>query len=206
MILYNDATSPFGRKIAVAAVEHRVPLIERFVDLSDAAHLDRYNPLRQIPVLVTDEDRGVYDSDVILLYVDEFLGGGVLFPHDRLVESLTLCALANGLIEATMQRMMELRRPAEQQSPLDVGNRTARIERALAALEAQASLPSEDIFNADHVTIGCALGYVDFRYSPDWRAQAPRLSSWYQRIARRPSFVDTAPTRSQPADLSSLIR
>jgi len=199
MILYNDATSPFGRKVMVAAIERGIPLVETFVDLADAQHLDTHNPLRQIPVLVGDDGRGVYDSDVILHYFDSLNLAAPLLPGERQIEILTRNALANGLMEAAMLRILELRRPPEQQSARDVGVRTARVERAIAALEHEAPSFVDRPLEADHVTVGCALGYADFRFTTEWRASAPRLAAWYETIARRPSFATTAPTRSTPA-------
>ncbi len=199
MILYNDATSPFGRKVMIAAIERGLPVTEEFVDLGAAEHIDRFNPLRQIPVLVTAAGQGVYDSDTILHYFDELGLVPPLVPPDRRVETLTRCSLANGLMEATLTRLLETRKAPESRSPAFIELREARIARVVAALEGQCERFAGGPIAADQITVATALGYLDFRYSRDWRTGAPRLAAWYETMAARPSFVETAPERQAPA-------
>lgn len=200
MILFNDATSPFGRKVMIAAIERGIPLIEEFIDLAAAEHLDRYNPLRQIPVLVTDSGEGIYDSDTILHYLDVLDLAPPLIPRERAIEILTRCALANGLMEATLTRLLETRRPREQQSQAFIDLREARIARVVSALERDSTCFVEMPITADQITVATALGYLDFRYSHAWRASAPALAAWYEVMAARPSFVETVPERKAPAN------
>lgn len=197
MKLLNDATSPFGRKILVAAAEHFVSMDEEFVDISGPGRLDRINPLRQIPALVTDEDEPVYDSDAILQYLDRKHIGGALFPEGDW-PVLTRTSLANGLIEATLHRIMEVRRPSQEQSRTFIEKMEARIWRALHQLERTADLLAGNLARADQITTACALEYVDFRFRRDWRDQYPSLAGWLAAASQRPSMTDTAPTRTAP--------
>jgi glutathione S-transferase len=197
MKLLNDATSPFGRKILVAAMEHSISLEEEFVDIGAAGPLDRVNPLRQIPALVTDENEPVYDSDVILQFLDRMHIGGRLFPEGDW-PVLTRTSLANGLIEATLQRIMELRRPAQEQSRTFIEKMEARISRVLHQLDGTADLLAGDLVRADQITTACALEYVDFRFRRDWRDQFPALAGWLATASRRSSMAGTAPTRTAP--------
>jgi len=196
MRLLSDATTPFGRKVMVAALERGIPLREEFVPLTGEGELDEHNPLRQIPTLVTNDGEAVFDSSVILGYLDTLHADDRLLPDTRVA---TRVALADGLIEATLQRIVELRRPAGEQSPAFVTKLEARIARALAAIDRAVGQVSLDPLRADAITIACALDYVDFRYNADWRAAYPALSAWQAAIAARPSLQRTRPTRTAPA-------
>lgn len=196
MQLYNDATSPFGRKILVAAAERDIPLDEVIIDVYSPGPLDAHNPLRQIPTLVGDDGEALYDSDVILLYLDSIHEGAPLVPDDDCWAVLTRTSLGNGLIEAVLSRIMEIKRPDGERSPGFVAKMEERIARALARLEEVAGVLSADVLRADDITVACALEYTDFRYSEEWRSECPALASWHEAIAARPSMTSSVPTRT----------
>ena len=200
MKLLSDATTPFGRKVLVAALERSIDLEEVFVPLDGTGPLDQYNPLRQIPTLLTDEGEALYDSDVIMLYLDTRHGREPLVPERDRFEVLTRAALGNGLIEATLLRRMEVVRDPSERSNGFIGKMEARIERALSALDAQASaLAVAGALRADQISAACALDYVDLRYTDQWRERHARLARWFAPVMERPSMTATAPTRTQPA-------
>jgi len=198
MRLLNDATSPFGRKVMVAALERGLKLREEFVNVAEPGELDTHNPLRQIPTLVTQTGVAVYDSSVILGFLDTLHGGGPLIPHDATCRVPTRIALADGLIEATLQRAMELRRPDELRSVAVIARLEGRISRALIVIDRIRAEFSLDPLRADTITVACALDYVDFRYGRSWRDELPALSAWQDVIAARPSMRMTVPTRTAP--------
>lgn len=207
MKLLSDATTPFGRKVVVAALERSIEFEEVFVPLDGTGSLDQYNALRQIPTLVTDDGDAIYDSDVIMLYLDTRHGREPLVPDADRFGVLTRGALGSGLIEATLLRRLEVVRDPSERSAGFIAKMEARIERVLAALEAHAdALLAAEALRADQITVACALGYVDFRYSDQWRERHPRLARWSAPIADRPSMVATAPTRTQPARSQALPR
>jgi glutathione S-transferase len=197
--LLSDATTPFGRKVLVAALERSISIEEVFVALDGTGPLDGYNPLRQIPTLVTDDGRAIYDSDVIMQYLDTCHSGEALVPDSDRFGVLTRMALGSGLIEATLLRRMEVVREAGERSARFIVKMEERIARALAALEMQSdTLAGAGVLRADQITAACALGYVDFRYTDAWRERHPWLAGWFAAIAGRPSMVATAPTRAHP--------
>jgi glutathione S-transferase len=108
-------------------------------------------------------------------------------------------ALADGVLDATVARMMETRRPPEQQSARDIARQEEKVARSLDWIETQVGpgkyLMGSDFSLADLV-VGVALDYVDFRYPHDWATRLPKLSRWHQAIRQRPSFVETAPATS----------
>lgn len=202
LTLLNDATSPFGRKCLVAALERSIRIKEEFVDLYKAGKLDDFNPLRQIPVLVTEDSVGIYDSDSILVYLDTRHRGSPLFASgSKRWDVLSRVSLGNGLMEATLQRIMELRRPKHEQSSDFIRKMEERIGRVLQYVETFVDDLDEsagDSLRADQITIAVALAYVDFRFSTEWRGRFIWVASWADGIGRRQSMVVTAPTRTAP--------
>ena len=109
MILYTDATTPFGRKCLVAALERNIALEERFVNLSDPQEFLFVNPLNQILALSVGQ-QNYFDSDVILQFLDSLHEGPPLIPEKNKYKHLTSIHLANAVIESTLLRIMEKRR------------------------------------------------------------------------------------------------
>lgn len=196
MKLCYSATSPFVRKVVVAAIELGLDgRIERQPANAwdPATTLVEVNPLSKVPALVTDSGEALYDSPVICEYLDS-LGGGKLFPAGaaRWV-ALRQQALADGIMDAGVSARMEMQRPAEKQSADWAARQKAAIRRALDALEAEAAA-LDGTPTIGQVAVGCALGYLDFRYAADdWRKARPKLAAWYDGFAKRPSMSATAP-------------
>jgi glutathione S-transferase len=200
--LLNDATSPFGRKVMMAALSRQIDVTEQFVDLNMLEQILPFNPLGQIPVLALPDGSSLYDSQTIMIHLDECHGGPRLFPADRRAAVLTTASLCDGLMEATLQRRLETRRPKPQQSAELIAKLEQRIRRGMAALEECVLTPAvEDALLASDIAAIAALGYCDFRYTEDWRAYCPRLSAWYAAHAGRALARATAPTRTAPASL-----
>jgi glutathione S-transferase len=196
----NDATSPFGRKVIVAALERAIQFTEEFVDLaSPEGALGQSNPLWQIPVLVTTDGRAIYDSATILLYLETQHGDPPLVPEEQRWPVLTRASLSDGLMEAVLFRIMELRRPDNEQSASFVKKLEARIERSLATLDAEVSqMPTDSALLADQIAAACALEYTDFRFTRDWRSTYTHAARWLDRVSDRESLRITAPPRSGP--------
>lgn len=197
MILHSDATTPFGRKCMVAAMERGLAVEERFVDLAAPGDYLAVNPLNQIPALTTDTGECLFDSDVILQYLDSRHSGPPLIPESGRYQALTRIHLANGVIESTLLRIMELRRPDGEKSQTFVAHLEARVARGLHALEA--APPSGDgPLDGFAISTAAALEYVDFRFAHDWRATHPGLAAFHAAVADRPSMQATRPTRTMP--------
>ena len=202
MRLLNDATSPFGRKVMMAALSRQIDVTEQFVDLGNLEQILPYNPLGQIPVLVLADGSSLYDSRTIMLHLDECHGGPRLFPAERRLEVLTTASLCDGLMEATLQRLLETRRPLGQQSHDLIAKFELRIRRGLTALQTrELSQTAEATLLASDIAAIAALGYCDFRYSQEWRSVCPRLAQWYVIQTERALARATAPTRKIPAAL-----
>lgn len=198
MILRSAPASPFGRKVKMAA--HIVGVIDRIKivnadTLSAEDDLRQQNPLGKIPTLILDDGRVLYDSRVIVDYIDHLGGGGRVIPvksPDRF-DVLVMQALADGIMDAAILQIYELRfRSEDRREPKWVSHQAGKVERALAARSASTHL--SPVPHIGTVAVACALGYLDFRFEGAWRKQHPRLVAWLDDFAARvPSFAATAP-------------
>ena len=200
MILRSAVPSPFGRKVRIAIA---LLGLDGDVKVEPADVLDandsvrRQNPLGKIPVLLTEDGTAVYDSRVILEYLDQRAGGGRILPRgwDARLAALRLQALCDGVLDASILLVYEGRwRPAERHEPKWVAHQTDKVTRALAVLEA-APPQIDPTPHVGQITLGCALGYLDFRFAGRWRDEHPRLVGWLDAFAARvPSYAATAPS------------
>lgn len=199
MKLRSSPPSPFGRKIklamAILGLKDKIEVVEaNTADPSD--DLRSQNPLGKIPALVLENGEVIYDSAVILEYLDFLAGGGKLFPagEDRFLV-LRDQSLANGLMDAAILRVYEKRfKEPKYRDPAWDAYQAAKMDRALAHFEANtpAQPASADDINAGTLTLACALGYLDIRYNGDWRTAHPKLVAWLDAFeAAVPAFADT---------------
>ena len=197
--LRSAQASPFGRKVRIAAaicgLEDRITI--ETTDTTDPTDsLRRQNPLGKIPALILEDGTVLYDSAVIVDFLDVEAGGGVIIPKGReRFHVLTMQALADGMKEAAILKVYEGRyRAPEMHNARWLENQTGKVERGLATFEA--SPPSlSDKPDVGRIAIACALGYLDFRFEGKWRETHPRLVAWLDDFADRvPSFEATRPS------------
>lgn len=153
------------------------------------------NPLGKIPTLVLDDGSALYDSTVICEYLDSLHGGRKLFPAAGPARwtALRRHALGNNLMDNLMLWRNETLRPPAQQSPDTLAAFDLKVLNAISALEHEADALAADAVDIGHVAIGCALGYIDFRFPGlGWRTDHARLARWYDAFAQRPSMQNTA--------------
>ena len=201
MKLFWSSRSPFVRKAMVCAHElgiaDRIEKISTLVSSSSVnAEMLRVNPLGRIPALVTERGEVLYDSVVICEYLDAVHGRRRLFPSDATHRwnALRRHALADGMLEILVLWRSELGRVPPQQSADVLAAFERKIESALDAAEHEhAALENADV-DIGHITLGVALGYLDFRYTAfDWRRAHPRLAGWFQIFGARASMQATRP-------------
>ncbi|WP_443190246.1 glutathione S-transferase N-terminal domain-containing protein [Pseudomonas indica] len=201
MQLIYAAASPFARKVRVLASETGLlPGIELIgtavlpVTLNE--QINRLNPLGKIPVLLTDDGEALFDSRVICEYLDSLHDRPRLFPSEPAVRwpVLRLAALADGLMEAALLvRYERAVRPFEHQWDDWAEGQLGKVRRALTALEAHAEQLQSPL-NIAHITVACALGYLDFRFAEiAWRETHPGLAKFQETFAARESMQTTIP-------------
>lgn len=193
MILFNGPTSPFGRMTRVVALELELPVEEKAIDVYSAEFLDAHNPLRQIPTLLLADGRAIYDSRVICAYFDSISGRPSLFPPSDRWGTEVRTALAVGLMEAGLQRRMEIVRPDGEKSTGVIAKLEFRMDRAIDKLETMADEIGAGDLRMDQIATACALEYTDFRRGSDWRRRCPRLVAWLDGFSQRGSMAQTRP-------------
>ena len=199
MQLRYSPTSPYVRKVMAIAIETGLDKeIEKIpTNPWDAAtDLPSDNPIGKVPALVIDGARVLFDSPVICEYLDSLHDGAKLYPPsgDARWSALRLQALGDGILDAAVLRLLEGRRPEERQSPDWVERQKNVVNRALDTLENEADGLERDTAGIGYVTVGCALGYLDFRFpNDDWRRGRPKLTQWYEKFSQRASMKETVP-------------
>jgi glutathione S-transferase len=200
LTLYHSAASPYVRKVDVLIAEtgqsadvERVAASGSPVDPSNmpVAH----NPLGKIPALERPDGPALFDSRVICRYLDARAGGRLYPAEPRLWDTLTLEALADGVLDAAILMVYESRiRPEAIHHPPWVEGQWGKIARALDAVETGWMAHLDGPLDMGQVALACALGYLDFRHGArDWRATRPKLAAWQAEFAKRPSMVATQP-------------
>lgn len=197
MILRSAPTSPFGRKIKIAAALLGLGATLSTVDTDTTSETDsirRENPLGKVPTLILEDGSTLYDSRVVAEYLDHVAGGNTLHPADPAARfrALTLQALADGIMDASILQVYESRwRPADRHEPRWIAHQAGKVARGLTQLE---SAPPERPIDIGHVALACALGYFDLRFEGAWRDTFPKLVIWLERFdADVPAFAATGP-------------
>lgn len=195
-VLKSSPASPFGRKVKIGAAVCGV--LERIrieaTDTTDPADRIRaHNPLGKIPALLLEDGRVLFDSRVILEFLDHEAGGGILIPPgSERFTALTLQALADGIMDAALLQVYESRwRAAEIQHGPWLDHQAGKVERGLGLLEASPPKlgKSPDV---GAIALACALGYLDLRFEGTWRERHPSLVAWLEDFAAAvPSFGTT---------------
>lgn len=198
LVLRSSAASPFGRKVKIAAallgLKDRISVVMADT-LSPTDSLRSENPLGKIPALILEDGTVLFDSRVIVEYLDFMAGGDrIIPPAPARFEVLRLQALADGITDAAVLRVYEGRfRTPDRQEPKWLDHQTGKIERGLAAFEK--SLPAiEKEPHIGAIALACTLGYLDLR-APDWRAAHPTLGEWVDAFEQAiPAFAETRPS------------
>ena len=198
MKLHWSPKSPYVRKVMICAQElglaDRLELIRSVAAmLKPNERLMQDNPLSKIPTLVLDDGQVLMDSAVICEYLNA-LADGPLFPPAGAArwQALRWAALGDGLLDA----LILWRNEREREVPLDrlLQAFALKQQATLALLASEVAALQAATLGIGHIAIGCALGYLDYRFAAlDWRRQAPALAGWQATLAARDSFQRTGP-------------
>ena len=195
MKLHHSPASPYVRKVMACAIARglvgRIDLVSTNPHVSPPDLLAD-NPLSKVPALVADDGTAIYDSPVICEYLDSQHKGRKLFPRKGRERWMALRqqAMADGLLDAALLARYEgFLRPEEKRWPDWSKGQMKKIDGVLDQLEAESkALKGKPTIGT--VSIGCALGYLDFRFADrNWREGHPRLAAWHAEFVRRPSVV-----------------
>jgi glutathione S-transferase len=203
MKLIGSLTSPYVRKVRVVLAEKKLEFqfVEEDVWSKDST-ISTANPLSKVPCLIMEGGEAMFDSRVITEYLDTMSPVGKLIPTSgrERAEVKTWEALADGLLDAAITARLEATwtgRTDAQRCSAWIARQMDKIHASLAAMER--GLSDKPFCSGVHlslsdVAVGCALGYLDFRFPQlDWRSAQPQLARLYEKLAQRQSFIDTSP-------------
>lgn len=200
MKLIGSLTSPYVRKVRVVLAEKKIDyeFVLESPHIPDSKVPD-YNPLGKIPVLVLDDSTLLFDSRVIVEYIDSVAPNNKLMPESNRerAEVKRWAAVGDGICDAAALIFMERKRPAAQQSAEWISRQHDKILRSLDYMSSQLGENSWCMgthFTLGDVSVGCALGYLAFRFPEiEWSTQYPNLARLFDRMMQRPAFAETVP-------------
>jgi glutathione S-transferase len=194
MRLYGGNGSPFVRKVAVTAIELGVDnRIERLPSNGSGTSINSIavteNPVRKMPALVLDDGESLFDSRMIMRYLNDLAGGSLYPAGDWAMQARE--SYAEGLIDAALLVRFETAlRPADKQWQEWIDGQSAKINSILDAMERDAGAMTG--VDGAAITFGCALGYLEFRFGDwGWRNGRPALAAWFEGFSARPSMQST---------------
>ena len=204
MKLIGSITSPYVRKVRIVMAEKKLDyqFVSEDVWAADT-RIHESNPLGKVPCLIMEGHEAVFDSRVIVEYLDTLSPVGKLIPtggRER-AEVKTWEALADGLLDAAILARMEsgwAGRDDSQRSQAWIDRQLDKIQHALRAMSnglGDKAFCSGIHLSLSDIAVCCAVGYLDFRFPQiDWRSPYPNLHKLYDKLAQRQSFVDSSPT------------
>jgi glutathione S-transferase len=203
MKLIGSLASPYVRKVRVVLAEKKLDYIHELDNVwAPGSQIGRSNPLGKVPCLLMEDGSVVFDSRVIVEYLDTLTPVCKLLPPNGngRERSDIKCgeALADGILDAAILVRLELtQRAPEQQSAAWIERQMNKVHLGLAALSAK--LGENAHYSGSHysladVAVGCALGWLAFRFPEiNWRADYPNLARLFDKLSERQSFKDTVP-------------
>ena len=202
MKLIGSLSSPYVRKVRIVMAEKKLDFQLVTEDVWGQDDILKSNPLGKVPCLVMEGSEAVFDSRVIVEYLDTLSPVGKLIPPSgrERIEVRTWEALADGLLDASILARLEATwsgRTAAQRSQAWIDRQMSRVHAALQAMSqglGEKPWCTGIHFTLADVAVGCALGYLDYRFAYiDWRAAHPNLHKLCDKLSARQSFIDSAP-------------
>ena len=204
MKLIGSVTSPYVRKVRIVMAEKKLDYQFVTEDVwSASTHIHASNPLGKVPCLIMEGHEAVFDSRVIVEYLDTLSPVGKLIPASgrERAEVKTWEALADGLLDAALLARMEAVWPERKDSERSQAWIDRQLDKIQHALQAMSNgLGDKPYCSGIHlslsdIAVGCAVGYLDFRFPQiDWRTPYPNLHKLYDKLSQRPSFAESLPS------------
>ncbi len=203
MKLIGSNTSPYVRKVRIVMIEKKLDYVLVPEDVWSAqTTIAQTNPLGKVPCLIMEAGEALFDSRVIVEYLDTLSPVGKLIaPTGReRAEVKTWEALADGLLDAAILARLEATWPGrtqEQRSQAWIDRQLGKVRAALHGMSqglGEKPLCAGVHLSLADIAVGCALGYADFRFGEiDWRSDYPNLHKLYDKLMLRASFIETQP-------------
>ena len=200
MKLLGIQPSPFTRKVRIVLAEKKIDC--DFVIASPQAEgspVQARNPLGKVPVLVLEDETAVYDSRVIVGFLDNVSPFGRLIPpgNRERIEVRRWEALADGVLDAAVLVRYENQRSKDERSAAWIERQMGKIRAGVDEMERELgdkSFCTGNSYTLADIAVGVCLGYLDFRFPQlGWRDSHPNLVRLDAKLAERQSFIDTVP-------------
>jgi glutathione S-transferase len=201
MKLLASPASPYTRKVRIVLVEKKIECDMELVDVNPVDNpVNQHNPLGKIPALVLDDGTAIYDSRVIVEFLDGKSPISRLIPED-LRDRIAVRrweALADGVLDAGLLVRYESMRDKKEQSKAWSAKQLARMKRGMEQMSAELAERQwchGERYSLADIALGCCLGWLDFRKpgDVDWHKEYPVLARHYEKLMARPAFADTVP-------------
>ena len=201
MKLLGSVPSPYTRKVRVVLAEKKIDCEFEQVDVMPPENpVNAHNPLGKVPCLVLDDGTALFDSRVIVEFLDSVSPLARLIPddHRERVAVRRWEALADGALDAGLLIRYESLRPKNEQSAAWTAKQTDKLKRGLAMIAAELGDKhwcQGDRYSLADIAVGCCLGWIEFRKPGglEWRSTYPNLVRFHDRLMERAAFADTAP-------------
>jgi glutathione S-transferase len=203
MKLIGAVTSPYVRKVRIVMAEKKLDFQFVAEDVwSATTKISDSNPLGKVPCLVMEGGEALFDSRVIVEYIDTLSPVGKLIPASgrERAEVKTWEALADGVLDAAILARLEATwagRSTEQRSQAWIDRQMGKITASMKSIShglGEKPYCAGIHFSLADIAVGCVLGYLDFRFPQiNWRADYPNLAKLDEKLVQRQSFIDTKP-------------
>ncbi len=201
MKLLGSLASPYVRKVRIVMAEKKLEYEFVLEDVwSPETKIAEANPLGKVPCLIMEDGGAMFDSRVIVEYLDTMSPVGKLIPASGRERASIKCweALADGILDAgVLIRLERTQRPADKQSDVWVERQLGKIRSGLRAMSSGLGDTPFCVgthFSLADVAVGCALGWLAFRFPEiNWREDYPNLGRLFDKLSDRQSFRDTMP-------------
>jgi len=204
MKLLGSVPSPYTRKVRIVLAEKKIDCDFESVDVNPPENpVNAHNPLGKVPTLVLDDGTALFDSRVIVEFLDSVSPIARLIPDDNRerVAVRRWEALADGALDAGLLIRYESLRPKKEQGAAWTNKQVGKLKRGLATIAAELGdkpFCHGDRYTLADIAVGCCLGWVEFRKPAgiEWRGEYANLARLYDRLMERPAFADTAPPKA----------
>jgi glutathione S-transferase len=202
MKLILTLTSPFARKVRIVMAEKKIEYEAQIENpWEPETRVTEFNPLGKVPVLVLDDGSTVFDSPVIVEYLDMVSPVHRLIPESvrQRIQVRRWEALADGVSEAAAAMFLENKRPEAQRSADWIALQQRAVNLGLKAFAdgiGDKTWCTGEAYNLSDIAVGCALGYLDLRFPEyEWRRSYPALACLSDKLSQRQAFIDTMPPK-----------
>ncbi len=200
MKLIGSLTSPYVRKVRIVLAEKKIDA-EFLIDSPwvEGNNISQLNPLGKVPVLVLDDETTLFDSRVIVEYLDNAAPNNRLIPqaNRERIAVRRWEALADGVSDAAAAAFLEAKRPDNERSNSWIGRQRQKVALGLAEMERELGENAwchGNSFSLADIAVACSLGYLNLRFADlNWAEQHPALAKLYEKLMQRPSLIDTVP-------------